>query len=139
MAMLTSVVMLPALLAMLGPRINSLRVPFGMKDTVSEDGFWSTIATTVMKRPLTILIPILIVLVSAGTPFLQAEYGITSIQSLPPDDMARSGLDEMKSIWVEGSDNNLLIIVEIEDDIDPLSPENLRDVHDFVISGVRAP
>ena len=134
MAMLTSVVMLPALLAMLGPRINSLRVPFGMKDTVSEDGFWSTIATTVMKRPLTILIPILIVLVSAGTPFLQAEYGITSIQSLPPDDMARSGLDEMKSIWVEGSDNNLLIIVEIEDDIDPLSPENLRDVHDFASS-----
>ena len=67
-------------------------------------------------------------------PLLQAEYGISSIQSLPPDDMARSGLDEMKSIWVEGSDNNLLIVVEIEDDIDPLSPENIRDVHDFASS-----
>ena len=134
MAMLTSVIMLPALLAMLGPKINSFRVPFGMKDTVAEDGVWSTIATTVMKRPLTILIPILILLVGAGTPFLQAEYGITSIQSLPPDDMSRSGLDQMKSIWVEGSDNNLLVIIEIENDEDLLSPENIRDVHEFASS-----
>ena len=131
MAMLTSVIMLPALLAMLGPKINSLRVPFGMKDTVAEDGIWSTIATTVMKRPLTILIPILILLVGAGTPFLQAEYGITSIQSLPPDDMSRNGLDEMKEIWSEGSDNNIFLIIELEEDTDPLSPENIREVHTY--------
>ena len=113
MAMLTSVIMLPSIFALLGPRINSIRIPFGMKDTVAEDGFWSWIATQVMNRPLVILVPILIVLVGVGTPFLQAEYGVSSIRSLPPDDMAREGLEEMSSIWVESSDNSLLFLVGI--------------------------
>ena len=58
---------------------------------------------SVMNRPLAILIPILILLVGVGTPFLQAEYGVSSIRSLPPDDLAREGLEEMSAIWVESS------------------------------------
>ena len=133
MAMLTSVIMLPSIFALLGPRINSIRIPFGMKDTVAEDGFWSWIATQVMNRPLVILVPILIVLVGVGTPFLQAEYGVSSIRSLPPDDMAREGLEEMSSIWVESSDNSLLFLVEFGDE-DVLSEENLRGVHAYASS-----
>ena len=134
MAMLTSVVILPALLALIGPRINSLRIPFGMKDTVSEDGFWSWIATQVMNRPLVILVPILFLLVGVGAPFLQAEYGVTSIRSLPPDDMAREGLEEMSSIWVETSDNSLFFILELGDGEDVLSEENLRSTHAYASS-----
>ena len=134
MAMLTSVVILPALLALIGPRINSLRIPFGMKDTVSEDGFWSWIATQVMNRPLVILVPILFLLVGVGAPFLQAEYGVTSIRSLPPDDMAREGLEEMSSIWVETSDNSLFFILELGDGEDALSEENLRSTHAYASS-----
>ena len=131
MAMLTSIVMLPSLFALLGPRINSLRIPFGMKDTVSDDGFWSWIATQVMNRPLVILVPILILLVGVGTPFLQAEYGVSSIRSLPPDDIAREGLEEMSSIWVESSDNTLFFLIELDEDQDVLSEQNLRSVHDY--------
>ncbi len=131
MAMLTSIVMLPSLFALLGPRINSIRIPFGMKDTVSDDGFWSWIANQVMNRPLAILIPILILLVGVGTPFLQAEYGVSSIRSLPPDDLAREGLEEMSAIWVESSDNSLLFVVELEDNQDVLSEDNLRSVHAY--------
>ena len=134
MAMLTSVVILPALLALIGPRINSLRIPFGMKDTVSEDGFWSWIATQVMNRPLVILVPILFLLVGVGAPFLQAEYGVTSIRSLPPDDMAREGLEEMSSIWVETSDNSLFFILELGEEEDVLSEENLRSTHAYASS-----
>ena len=134
MAMLTSVVILPALLALIGPRINSLRIPFGMKDTVSEDGFWSWIATQVMNRPLVILVPILFLLVGVGAPFLQAEYGVTSIRSLPPDDMAREGLEEMSSVWVESSDNSLFFILDLGEDGDALSEENLRSTHAYASS-----
>ena len=134
MAMLTSVVILPALLALIGPRINSLRIPFGMKDTVSEDGFWSWIATQVMNRPLVILVPILFLLVGVGAPFLQAEYGVTSIRSLPPDDMAREGLEEMSSVWVESSDNSLFFILDLGEDGDALSEANLRSTHAYASS-----
>ena len=105
-----------------------------MKDTVSEDGFWSWIATQVMNRPLVILVPILFLLVGVGAPFLQAEYGVTSIRSLPPDDMAREGLEEMSSIWVETSDNSLFFILELGDGEDVLSEENLRSTHAYASS-----
>ena len=130
MAMLTSVVFLPALFAALGPKINAVRIPFGMKDTVSDDGMWSWIAKNVMQRPLSILVPILILLVAAGTPFLQAEYGVASIRSLPPDDMAREGLEEMSSVWVESTDNSMFIIIETNPE-EVLLEENLRSVHAF--------
>ena len=130
MAMLTSVVFLPALFAHLGPKINAIRIPFGMKDTVAEDGMWSWIAKNVMQRPLSILVPILILLLAAGTPFLQAEYGVASIRSLPPDDMAREGLETMSSVWVESTDNSMFIIIEI-DTQEVLSEGNLRSVHAF--------
>ncbi|MEC9174463.1 MAG: MMPL family transporter, partial [Candidatus Thermoplasmatota archaeon] len=130
MAMLTSVVFLPALFAALGPKINAVRIPFGMKDTVSDDGMWSWIAKNVMQRPLSILIPILILLLAAGTPFLQAEYGVASIRSLPPDDMAREGLEEMSSVWVESTDNSMFIILETNPE-EVLLEENLRSVHTF--------
>ena len=72
---------------------------------------------------------ILILLVGVGTPFLQAEYGVSSIRSLPPDDARRA--QEMSAIWVESSDNSLLFVVELEDNQDVLSEDNLRSVHAY--------
>ena len=96
-----------------------------VKDTVSDDGMWSWIAKNVMQRPLSILVPILILLLAAGTPFLQAEYGVASIRSLPPDDMAREGLEEMSSVWVESTDNSMFIILETNPE-EVLLEENLQ-------------
>ena len=130
LAMLTSVIMLPAFLALLGEKVNALRVPFGMRETVAEDGIWSKIANTVMSRPWSVLIPLLILLIGAGAPFLQAEWGIASVRSLPPQDMARSGVEEMSSIWTnESSDDTIFILYEGIGEEDPLSDENLRAIH----------
>ena len=127
LAMLTSVIMLPAFLAVLGDNIDRFRVPFGMNQTVSEDGFWAWIANAVMAKPVAVLVPILILLLGAGAPFLNAEWGVTSIRSLPPDDMSRNGLEEMEVIWAGTSDKSLFLHYEAEGH--PLDEEHLRHVH----------
>ena len=114
LAMLTSVIMLPAFLAVLGDNIDRFRVPFGMNQTVSEDGFWAWIANAVMAKPVAVLVPILILLLGAGAPFLNAEWGVTSIRSLPPDDMSRNGLEEMEVIWAGTSDKSLFLHYQAE-------------------------
>ncbi|MEO5985826.1 MAG: MMPL family transporter [Candidatus Limnocylindria bacterium] len=71
---------LPALLGMLGPRVNRLRVPMPRALRLVEDdpaaadarqghGIWGRIAAAVMRRPVLIATPALIVLIVAGLPF----------------------------------------------------------------------
>ena len=132
LAMLTSVIMLPAFLAVLGDNIDRFRVPFGMNQTVSEDGFWAWIANAVMAKPVAVLVPILILLLGAGAPFLNAEWGVTSIRSLPPDDMSRNGLEEMEVIWAEASDKSLFLTYDAA--AHPLDEEQLRHVHALGLS-----
>ena len=72
---------LPALLALLGPRVNRLRVPLPRFLRLIEDdaaaadrrqgrGVWAWIAARVMRRPLVVALPVLAVLLLAGSPFL---------------------------------------------------------------------
>src|SRR5439155_24604203 len=49
---------LPALLAILGPNLGRGRVPIFQPDSTGT-GWWHTIATAVMRRPLRALVPIL--------------------------------------------------------------------------------
>jgi uncharacterized membrane protein YdfJ with MMPL/SSD domain len=87
---------LPALLALLGPRINRLRVPLPRFLRLIEDdadaadrrqghGVWSWIAARVMRRPLLVAIPVLAVLLVAGSPFLGIQLSTgQNLSDLPP-------------------------------------------------------
>ena len=89
---------LPALLGMLGPRINRLRVPLpGPLRLVEDDveradarhgtGIWARIARVVMRRPLLIATPVLLVLVLAGLPFFGIQLSTGgNLDDLPPSE-----------------------------------------------------
>ena len=128
-ALTSSIVLLPALLSLLGDRVNSLKVPFSFNDKSGEDGFWSWIANRVMKRPLVVLIPSMMVLLVAGSPFLQAEWGLTSWRALSPDDEARNGLELIDEKWVQDVSNTAMLVFEVDTDSDIFSEENLRSLH----------
>jgi RND superfamily putative drug exporter len=130
-ALISSVVLLPAILSLLGDRINSLKVPFSMTDTTKEDGFWSWIAERVMKRPLSVLVPAVMILLIAGSPFLQADWGITTYKALSPDDESRNGLELTDVYWPENTGNTAQIVFEIEENVDPFSEENIRNLYNF--------
>ena len=128
-ALTSSIVLLPALLSILGDRVNSLKVPFSFNDKSGEDGFWSWIANRVMKRPLVVLIPSMMVLLVAGAPFLQAEWGLTSWRALSPDDEARNGLELIDEKWVQDVSNTATLVFEVDTDSDIFSEQNLRDLY----------
>ena len=130
-ALTSSIVLLPALLSILGDRVNSLKVPFSFNDKSGEDGFWSWIANRVMKRPLVVLIPSMMVLLVAGSPFLQAEWGLTSWRALSPDDEARNGLELIDEKWVQDVSNTATLVFEVDTDSDIFSEQNLRDLYDL--------
>ncbi len=130
-ALISSVLLLPAILSLLGDRINSLKVPFSMSDVDKEDGFWSWIAESVMNRPLSVLVPAVMVLLIAGSPFLQANWGIVTYKSLSPDDESRNGLELTDEYWPENVRNTAQVVFEIEEGVDPFSEENIRVLYDF--------
>ena len=131
-AMVFSIIVLPAILALLGHRINKGKIPYSFSVENKEDGIWSSIATTVMQRPWAVLIPTLIILVGAGLPFLQAEFSIASRDALPPDDETRVGFEHQDEQWPDSAANSALVVFDFDGE-DPLQEDNLRLMHRWMI------
>ena len=72
-----------------------------------------------MKRPFAVLVPAVIGIMLAGSPFLQAEYGITTYKALSPDDESRQGMELTDDYWPEYISNTALAVFELEE-VDPL-------------------
>ena len=88
---------LPAVLGMLGHRVNSMGVgalrdrirrafgrPVGEAAVVARESRWERMAHWVMARPVMVLIPTLAFLLILGTPFLRLSQGIPDASVLPP-------------------------------------------------------
>ena len=131
-AMIFSVVVLPALMAILGKRVFFGKIPFSFS-TKNDDGtgIWAKIATTVMDKPWAVLIPTLVILLGAGLPFLYADFSIASRDALPPDDETRVGFEHMDEKWPEEAVNVAMVVLDF-DGTDPLSEENLRATYSWM-------
>ena len=135
-AMLFSVIVLPAVLAILGHRVFIGKIKFAFStENDTGDGVWAKIATTVMERPWAVLIPTLVILLGAGLPFLQADFSIASRDALPPDDETRVGFEHMDEKWPETAVNAALVVMDF-DGQDPLEESNLRAMHRWMVDHV---
>jgi trehalose monomycolate/heme transporter len=83
--MLGALIVLPALLAVLGPKVNALRVRrFVQRPPAAENsGGWYRLAHSVMRRPLLYAVPIVVLLLSLGSPFLKVAWGGVDSTALP--------------------------------------------------------
>tara|TARA_B100001741_G_scaffold14506_1_gene11105 strand:+ start:1224 stop:3563 length:2340 start_codon:yes stop_codon:yes gene_type:complete len=133
-AMVFSVIVLPAILVMLGHKVFKGKIPFAFStENEKEDGAWVRIANFVMERPWAVLIPTLIILLGAGLPFLQADFSIASRDALPPDDETRIGFDLMDEKWPEGAVNAAMIVIDFDGE-DPLQEQNLIAIHRWMVN-----
>jgi len=83
--MLAALTVMPALLAVLGPRVNALRVrPLRQPRAADEtSGAWYRLARSVMRRPVVYVVVIVAGLALLGSPFLHISWGGVDAQVLP--------------------------------------------------------
>ncbi|RPG78017.1 MAG: MMPL family transporter [Euryarchaeota archaeon TMED248] len=131
-AMVFSVIVLPAILALMGNKVFKGKIPFSFStENEKEDGAWAKIANFVMERPWAVLIPTLVILLGAGLPFLQADFSIASRDALPPDDETRIGFELIDEKWPEGAVNRAMIVIDFDGE-DPLEENNLITMYHWM-------
>jgi trehalose monomycolate/heme transporter len=83
---------LPALLAVLGHRVNALAVRRSVRSGVTPvegEGAWYRLAHSVMRRPVVFAVVIVLVLLALGAPFLRISWGGTDASVLPAGSSVR--------------------------------------------------
>jgi RND superfamily putative drug exporter len=120
---------LPALLAVLGPRVNALRVPF-LHSERSGDGFWHRLAATVMAHPWRVFVPVVGLLLLFGLPFLHLRVGSGDATSLPPEAESRRG-DELLRREFPGGDANRVVVVLDAGHASPLDAGRVTQTYAF--------
>jgi len=111
LAVVFALTFLPALLAALGPRIHAGRVPFVSQST-PRGGRWERLATAVMRRPVLVLVPVLVGLVALGGPFLRLRLAVADVSVLPRSAEARQGWDVLARAFPEQAATRIYAVAE---------------------------
>ncbi|HEY3218711.1 MAG TPA: MMPL family transporter [Candidatus Limnocylindria bacterium] len=120
---------LPALLALLGSRLEVLRLPFFQPDRTGR-GWWHTVATAVMKRPFAVLIPVVGVILLAGSPFLHLRLASSDVRTLPLHEESRAAYDKLLSDFPGAGQNHIQAVINYASG-DPLARERVPQLADL--------
>jgi len=115
-AALISLTVLPAILAVLGERVNSLAPKFLQRRTAKEastdtNGFWYRLAKWEMLRPVMVAGACTVLLLFLASPFLKIKFGDVDAQVLPKDASARQVDDFIRAEFPPYRDTPLRVLV----------------------------
>jgi RND superfamily putative drug exporter len=120
-AVLGALTLLPAVLAILGPRLNSLRV---RRPPTGEDvhhGMWATLARDIAKRPVVAGLVALAILIPLTIPLLSLSLGQQDTAALSKSTTARQAYDLMTKNFGAGSNGPLIIAISLGSPAQPSS------------------
>jgi len=124
-AVITAITLLPALLSMLGERINALRVPFLHPPAHDHRPHgWARWARGVGKRPVPAMLLGVAVLLVLAIPVLDLELGQQDNGQLPKSTTQRQAYDLLTKGFGPGINGPLLIAVDF--DGSPAHPDNKK-------------
>ena len=130
LAVVYGLTFLPALLSVMGGSVDRLRLPFLGRRHPEGTGAWHSMAIWVMKRPFVVLVPSLVLLVLAGSPFLQLRLANSDVDALPPSNTARQGYDTLLRDF-PGQDQTTINAVVYYPDSSPLTPDHVGAIYDL--------
>jgi uncharacterized membrane protein YdfJ with MMPL/SSD domain len=111
-----ALIVLPAVLALLGPRVNAL-APKRLQRAAERDarpaeaGFWYRLSRTVMRRPAPIAIAAAATLIALGAPFLGIRFTSVDPSVLPTSASARKVDDAIKRDFPAAETNPVYLAV----------------------------
>ncbi len=140
LAVTAAVTLLPAVLAILGPRVDAY--PVRLRERLARrvglpiappnaegEGAWGRLARRVMARPLAFFVPTLMLLLILGTPFLHVRFNAPDASILPPGVPSRAAYDLLVREFGEGEFAPLVVAVRTNGPV--TSPDNVAKLYDY--------
>lgn len=116
-----AVIVLPALLAALGPRVEKFSVHRGRQAGGGQ--FWHRAALFVMRRPVPIATGVIVLLLFLGAPFLNARFGLPDDRVLPESAPVRQVHDTIREEFDSNEAGAASVVAETLGDPTPRMPE----------------
>ncbi len=144
MAVFAAITLLPAILAIIGTRVNAfpVRLPGlrgrkrslpnidGLANTDPQYGFWYRLSDLVMRYPVRIFVPVLLFLIALGLPFLEVRFSAPDASILPTNVPSRAAYDLLASRFNARETTPILLAVQTKGDV--LTPDNIRNLYAYV-------
>ncbi len=130
-SVVAALTLLPALLGLLGDRINSLRIPLVGRRTLESAGaegrFWGAIVRSVLRRPVRSFALSLGLLVALALPILAMNVGTSGVSALPDRFSSKQGFVALERDFPQATTDPVEIVVsggasevEVSDALDRL-------------------
>ena len=128
LAVAAATTLLPAVLAIVGERIDRLAIRKVTVDPGAE-GPWARLARRVMRHPVRVLVPTLATLLVLGIPFLHVRFNAPDATILPASVPSRTAYDILANTFGEGEFAPLVIAVRTTGDA--TTPDNVAKLYDY--------
>jgi len=138
-AMLAALTILPALLAVLGRRVNALSLQRLFRRRSSSQqyvasletkGVWYRISEIVMQHPIVVGLSVLAILMILGLPFLRVTFATPDVKVLSTQQDARIVSDRLSQDFIQQGNSQLVIALQTPGNA--LSSTNLASLDDYV-------
>jgi RND superfamily putative drug exporter len=146
LAVLAALTLLPAALAIIGTKINAFPIhlpQFRKREEVTavgtadatpgsleHHGFWYRLSHIVMRYPLQVFVPVFLLLVALGLPFLGVRFSAPDASILPTNVPSRVAFDLLAKRFNDRETTPILIAVQTRGDV--LSPANVGKLYSYV-------
>ncbi|MEU9191192.1 MMPL family transporter [Streptomyces sp. NPDC048484] len=122
-AALSTLFVMPALLKVLGHRVNSGRLPWArsQRSDSSRTPLWGRVARNVMRRPVITALPVVALLLFAASPLLNITFGTPDERVLPKDAESRQVSQVLRENFGGSEDSALHIVIGQSVDKAPLA------------------
>jgi putative drug exporter of the RND superfamily len=112
-AVLAALTLLPATLAITGPRINSLRVRAERPESKAHEGLWAKWANEIARYPLVAGLAALAILIPLTIPLLSLNLGQQDVAALSESTTARKAYDLLAKSFGPGINGPLIVAVTL--------------------------
>lgn len=116
LAVLVALTFLPALLTLIGPHIDRWRIPSRRTESANEgETFWYRLAALSQRRPWTIVVASLLILLALAAPAFDMRIGASDAGNNPQSSTTRRAYDLLSDGFGVGFNGPLTIVVDVND------------------------
>jgi RND superfamily putative drug exporter len=137
-----SLTFLPAILGMLGPRVNALSVAgllrrLGLRREVAGEirrSRWEQVAHAVMRRPIVVLVPVLAFLLLVGSPYLRLQQGVPDATVYPAGVPSRDAWVALQTEFRAGETTPIILLLDTTGATERDTVQAVMDLSDRLVA-----